>query len=87
MERYIKHLKDTLVVKVNLRLTHFPYAIEQVNPAALLNNSTMRNHGQLISIKLARVVNIFPPQYYLYSKVYQRACHCQNSPPQIIDYN
>jgi len=41
----ISVMEKDLMIKVNLRLTHFPYAIDQVNPAALLSNSVMRNHG------------------------------------------
>ena len=69
-----------MIVRLNLRLTHFPYGLDQVNPAVLLNNSLMRNHGQLMCMKLARVVNVFPPQDYLFSKIHYRACDCKLSP-------
>lgn len=80
-------MDSTLIIKLNLRLTHFPYALDQVNPATLLTNSTMRNHGQLISIKLARVVNTFPPQFFLHSKLYVRSCRCLGSPEKIVEVN
>ncbi len=80
-------LDKTLQIRLNLRLTHFPYALAQINPAALLSNALLRNHGQLVGLKLARVVNVFPQQVYLRSKLHMRACHCSSSPETYLEVN
>lgn len=80
-------LDKCLIIKLNLKLTHFPYALDQVNPAALLSNSIMRNHGQLVSIKLVRVVNVFPSQFYLHMRLFLRSCACQKSPETFVEVN
>jgi hypothetical protein len=61
--------------------------VEQVNPSLLLNNSLLREHGQLVNLKLARVVSVFEPQAYLYSKIKRRQCSCKLSQEVILERN
>ena len=87
VQEKMKQIEEKLFIKLNLRLSHFPYFISQVGPATLLGNSLLRNHGQLVSLKLARVVNVFQPHYYLYSKLHKRSCSCKSQPETFTQLN
>jgi hypothetical protein len=87
LETRLRELDGCLLIKLNLRLTHFPYALSQVDPRALQANSIMRNHGQLVGIKLARVVNVMASSLYLHSKLFLRACACPSSPDTLVEMN
>ncbi|CDW78228.1 UNKNOWN [Stylonychia lemnae] len=83
----VADLEMGMVIKLNLRISHFPYFINQIDPATLLSNSILRNHGQLIQLKLVRVLNVFQPSLYLYSKLYKRQCKCVHQPEIITEIN
>ena len=68
---------ENFSVKVNLKLTNLPTAIDQVDPIVLLSDSLLREYGQLVQVKLARVVSVFEPSSYLYKTVKRRACNCE----------
>lgn len=56
-------------VKTNLKLSNFPLSVDRVNPSVLLRERLLREYGQLVQIKLARVVSVFEPSSYLYKQV------------------
>eukprot|EP00347_Sterkiella_histriomuscorum_P018336 403345893 len=87
LSQIISQLEMNLLIKISLRLSHFPYALNQINPTALLSNSVLRNHGQLVQLKLVRVLNIFPVQLYLHSKIHKRVCMCTMQPEIFTQVN
>ena len=66
----IFHLKkegcSNFSVKVNLKLSNLPTAVNTVDPQVLLSDNLLREYGQLVQVKLARVVTVFEPTSYLY---------------------
>lgn len=68
-------------------MANLPVVESNVDPKVLLGNPLLREYGQLVNLKLARVVSVFEPASYV-SKVFRkRQCTCVNSPPFMIDKN
>ena len=57
---------DHFSVKVNLKLSNFPVAVDRVDPSVLLRERLLREYGQLVQLKFARIVSVFEPSSYLY---------------------
>ena len=58
-----------------------------IDPKVLLGNPLLREYGQLVNLKMARVVSVFEPAAYV-SKIYRRRqCGCTNTPAFKIDKN
>jgi hypothetical protein len=82
-----ERLEKELQLKINLKLTHFPYSVRRIDPKALLNNNLLLNHGQLVQIKFARVLSVQQPSCYILRRLKVRACSCHLSPPEINEVN
>jgi len=80
-------MEAELNLKVNLRLTHFPTSIKRIDPKALLQNNLLQNHGQLVQIKFARVISVFPPSHYVLRRTKTRMCKCHMSQAEVTEVN
>lgn len=74
-------------MKVNLKLSNLPTAISTVDPQVLLADKLLREYGQLVQVKLARVVSVFEPSSYLYKQIKKQACNCKIKDSTVIDTN
>jgi len=74
-------------VKVNLKLSNLPTAVNTVDPQVLLSNTLLREYGQLVQVKLARVVTVFEPTSYLYKQIKRKTCSCLLRDETVIDVN
>ena len=80
-------LEEHLWLNINLRLSHFPTSVNRIDPQALLSNNLLQNHGQLVKIKFARVISVFPPATYILRVLKERVCNCHMSPKEINEVN
>ena len=48
-------------LKVNLKLQNLPISVGEVSAKFLRNNDLVREYGQLVNLKLARVVSVSQP--------------------------
>ena len=87
LEQLAARMDKDLQIKLNLKLTHFPYSVKRIDPKALLSNNLLLNHGQLIKIKFARVVSVFPPSCYILRRLKKRMCKCHLSPLELNEVN
>lgn len=78
---------ENLAVKVHLKLMNFPFAEERLEAHELLRSPYMRTHGQLVALKLARVVSVCQPSLYVESKTFKQLCTCVHSPPYVHKAN
>jgi hypothetical protein len=87
LDQLAARMDKDLQIKLNLKLTHFPYSVKRIDPKALLSNNLLLNHGQLIKIKFARVISVFPPSCYILRRLKKRMCNCHLSPPELNEVN
>ena len=59
---------EKLLIRVNLKLTNYPDAVDHLSTEVLLKNSLLREYGQLLQIKLVRVLNVKEPSTFIYHK-------------------
>lgn len=70
-----------------MKLANLPFADSTIDPAVLLANPLLREYGQLVNLKMARVVSVFEPASYVAKVTRRRQCGCVNSPAIQIDKN
>lgn len=58
-----------------------------IDPKVLLANPLLREYGQLVNLRLARVVSVFEPASYVAKVSRKRQCACVNSAPFVISKN
>lgn len=80
-------MQRDLQIKLNLKLSHFPNCVKRIDPKALLSNNLLLNHGQLVQIKFARVISVFPSSCYILRRLKKRMCQCHMSPLEINEVN
>ena len=78
---------DNFSVKVNLKLSNLPTSVNTVDPQVLLSDRLLREYGQLVQVKLARVVSIFEPTSYLYKQIKKQSCTCGLKRDTVVDIN
>jgi hypothetical protein len=86
-EEIAQAAEENLQIRLFLKLTHFPCSEERLDAAVLLKSPQLRSHGQLVALKLSRVLSVFPPQFFIQSKTYKRVCDCERSHPFIYKVN
>ena len=82
-----KSLKKKFTVKVNLKLANLPKVNDCIDPKVLLGNPLLREYGQLVNLKLARVVSVFQPASFMSKRYKRKQCACVNSPLFVEDKN
>ena len=45
LDKIVNRMKNEIKLKVNLKLTHFPYSFKRIDHKVLLNNNLLVNHG------------------------------------------
>ena len=65
----------------------YGYFDRRIDPKALLNNQLLANYGQLVQIRFARIVSVFPPSMYIIRRSKKRMCECHLSPEEITEVN
>lgn len=70
-----------------MKLANLPTVNDSIDPKVLLANPLLRDYGQLVNLKLARVVSVFDPASYISRISKRRACSCVNAPLFVQDQN
>ena len=70
-----------------MKLSNQPTAVNTIDPNVLLSDKLLREYGQLVQVKLARVVSIFEPTSYLYKQIKKKSCTCNLRNDTVVDVN
>ena len=78
---------DKFSVRIDLRLKNFPQSLDSLTPHVLMANSLLREYGQLVNLKLARVVAVNEPSQFMYRRTKTRACSCvvKDQPATVVE--
>ena len=78
------HLK-TLVMHVELKISHFPVVYDKISARLLSVNDELRVYGHLASVKKVSIVKVYDPSYLLMSRKYRPNCYCDRE-QKVIDW-
>ncbi len=76
---------DKFQVRVDLKLKNLPTSVPEIEPRLLMHNSHLREYGNLVNVKLARVVHINEPCQFMYRRTKLQTCKCVNQPSVVYE--
>ena len=78
------HLK-TLVLHIELKISHFPIVYENISARLLSVNDELRVYGHLASVKKVSVVKVYDPSYLLMSRKFRPSWLCDPE-QKVVDW-